>query len=125
MQSGIGKHTVTLRPLHQRSPKKRKADNDAILYLSDHEFADALEKIAGKIWTRLNAQKATDASSEKADRLRDEMREGLKEVQMHFSKLFDNAMAKMQAEAGRRAEAMLQRVMQGVKHAKQITNSST
>lgn len=121
----IEKHTVTLRPLHQSSPKKRKADNDVVLYLSDEEFADAFEKIAEKIWKKLSSQTVMNAPADEAHRFREEMQNSIKEVQTHFTQLLSDAVAKVQAEAEKHAEVMLQRVRQSLKNAPQATCACT
>lgn len=43
------------------------------------------------------------------------MRSSIKEVQTHLTELFSDAVVKIQAEAEKRAEAMIQRVMQALK----------
>lgn len=118
------RQTVTLRPLRQSSPKKRKADDDVTLYLSDDEFADAFEKIAENIWERLVSRKTTSVPADERHWLRDEMRNSIGEVQTQFAQLLNEAVAKMQAEAETRAEAMFQRVMQALE-ARRIAGTCT
>lgn len=86
--------TVTLRPLRQCSPKKRKVVEDVTLYLSEDEFADAFEKIADKVLERLGSQKTTNASVDGIDLLRNEVQNSIKEAQTYLTQLFRDAMGR-------------------------------
>jgi hypothetical protein len=51
-------------------------------------------------------------SLEDVQSLRSEMEDSISRVQMQLTQLMDNAIVRMQAEADKRADAMLQKIMQ-------------
>jgi hypothetical protein len=98
------------------SLKKRKADSDAALRTPDQTLMQVIEDAVAKALRGFNAPTAAGGPLEDVQSLRREMEDSISKVQMQLTQLFtqimNNATVKMQAEADRRADAMLQKLVQ-------------
>ena len=98
------------------SPKKRKADSDAAIRTPDQTLVQVIEHAVAKALRGFNAPIVAGGSLEDVQSLRREMEDSISNVQVQLTQLFtqimNNATAKMQAEADRRADAMLQKLVQ-------------
>jgi hypothetical protein len=91
--------------LNQQSPKKRKADGD--LCFPVYGLTDEVER--GVARALQDVQR--DTSSRMVQSLREEVKTSINHMRVHLSRLVADAVAKVQIEADRRTEAVLQRLM--------------
>jgi hypothetical protein len=90
----------------QQSPKKRKADEDSTVCFPVHELTDEIENAM----TRTLRCFATDRRLEDVQSLRNEMKVNMDQIRVQLSQLIADAVTKVQVEADKRVEAVIQRL---------------
>jgi hypothetical protein len=98
------------------SPKKGKTHSDAAIKVPQETLVQVIEDAVAKALRGFAAPTATARSLEDVQSLRIEMEDSVSKVQMQLTQLVtqlvSNAVIKTQAEADRRADAMLQKLVQ-------------
>jgi hypothetical protein len=98
------------------SPKKRKTHSDEAIKVPQETLVQVIEDAVAKALRGLAAPTATARSLEDVQSLRIEMEDSMSKVQMQLTQLVtqlvNDAVVKTQAEADRRADAMLQKLVQ-------------
>jgi hypothetical protein len=98
------------------SPEKRKVDQETYMRIHENALVKSLDTIARTL--RASAAPMTAAASlDHAQAIRSEVRDDVREMKVELMQLVNTMMETMQAEADRRADAMLQTVMQMLKNA--------
>jgi hypothetical protein len=95
--------------------KKRKADQANIIKISEDGLVQLVENTITRILRDFVALKPTISSIGEAQALRGEVEGNTSEVKIELTQLVNTTMERMQAEAERRAEAMLQKLTQMLK----------
>jgi hypothetical protein len=88
-------------------PKKRKADQANIIRISEDGLVQLVEDTMTRILRDFVALWPATGSIEEAQALRDEVDANISKVRIELTQLVNTMMERMQAEAERRAEAML------------------
>jgi hypothetical protein len=88
-------------------PKKRKADQANIIRISEDGLVQLVEDTMMRILRDFVALWPATGSIEEAQALRDEVDANISKVRIELTQLVNTMMERMQAEAERRAEAML------------------
>jgi hypothetical protein len=94
------------------SPKKRKADQASIIRTSEDGLVQLVEDTMTRILRDFVALKPAAGSIEEVQVLRGEVEENTSKVRIELTQLVNTMAKRMQAEAERRAEAMLQKLTQ-------------
>jgi len=94
------------------SPKKRKTHSDEAIKIPQETLLQVVEDAVVKALRGFAAPTTAARSLEDVQSLRSEMEDSISRVQMQLTQLMDNAIVRMQAEADKRADAMLQKIMQ-------------
>jgi hypothetical protein len=94
------------------SPKKRKADQANIIRISENGLVQLVENSMTRILRDFVALKPATSSIGEAQALRGEVEANVSKVKIELTQLVNTTMERMQAEADRRAEAMLQKLTQ-------------
>lgn len=94
------------------SPKKRKADSIAAIDIQEDLLAQTMERSVAKALQAFLASGLATGSLGDVQSLRSEMRESTDRVQAQVTRFVNEAMAKMQAEADRRLDAIVQKLTQ-------------
>jgi hypothetical protein len=94
------------------SLKKRKVDQANIVRISEDGLVQLVEDTMTRILRDLVALKPTTGSIGEAQALRGEVEANISKVKIELTHLINTTMERMQAEAERRAEAMLQKLTQ-------------
>jgi hypothetical protein len=108
----------------QASPKKRKVDQETTnMRTHENALVKLLEDTMARMLQASAAPMPAAASLDHAQTIRSEMRESIKEMKVELTQLVSTMMETMQAEADRRADAILQTVMQMPKNAPETENN--
>lgn len=99
------------------SPKKRKTDWQKSISVPEDALVQAIETALRKTWRDFSAASHATGTPDDVRSLRSEMKESIEKVQVQLTQLVGTAMAKMQVEADRRADAMLRKLVQMIKMA--------
>jgi hypothetical protein len=94
------------------SPKKRKVDQANIIRISEDGLVQLVENTMTRILRDFVALEPTTGSIGEAQALRGEVEANISKVKIELMQLVNTTMERMQAEAERRAEAMLQKLTQ-------------
>lgn len=94
------------------SPKKRKASIDLAASTANGALLHTIENAVAKALRSFVMPTTKNSCPEDLQSLRSEMKDNINKAQMQLTQLVKNAMIEMQVEADRRAESMLQRVVQ-------------
>jgi hypothetical protein len=94
------------------SPKRRKADQANIVRISEDGLVQLVENTMTRILRDFVALKPTISSIGEAQALRGEVEANISIVRIELTQLVNTTMERMQAEAERRAESMLQKLTQ-------------
>jgi hypothetical protein len=105
------------------SPKKRKVDQETNIRIHENALVKLLEDTMARMLRTSAAPMPVAASVDHAEAMRSEVRDNIKEMKAEVMQLVNTMMETMQAEADRRADAMLQTVMQMLKNAPATQNS--
>lgn len=105
------------------SPKKRKVDQETNTRIHENALVKLLEDTMARMLRTSAAPMPVAASVDHAEAMRSEVRDNIKEMKAEVMQLVNTMMETMQAEADRRADAMLQTVMQMLKNAPATQNS--
>jgi hypothetical protein len=97
------------------SPKKRKADQANIIRISEDGLVQVVEDTMTKILRDFVALTPAADSGKDVQALRNEVDANISKVRMKLTQLVNTMMERMQAEAERRAETMLQKLTQMLK----------
>ena len=99
------------------SPKKRKVDQATNLDTHQETLVRLLEDTMARMLRASAASFPAAASLDHAQIIHNEVRNYISEVKIELTQLVNTMMEKMQAEANRRADAMLQTLVQMLKNA--------
>lgn len=97
------------------SPKKRKADQANTVRVSEDGLVQLVENTMTRILRDFVAVTPAAGSGKDVQALRDEVDANISRVKMEVTQLVNTMMERMQAEAERRADAMLQKLTQMLK----------
>jgi hypothetical protein len=92
------------------SPKKGKADQADIIRISEDGSVQLVENTMTRILRDFDALTPAANSGEDVRALRGEVKANITKVRIELTQLVDTIMERMQAEADRRADAMLQKL---------------
>lgn len=101
---------------HPASPKKRKVDQATNLGSPQETLVKLLEETMTRMLQASAAPMPATASFDHARTIHDEVRNYMNEVKIELTQLLTTMMEQMQAEANRRADAMLQTLVRMLKN---------
>jgi hypothetical protein len=93
------------------SPKKRKANKDIETSTPEQALTRTIEDAVAKALRDFTAPSTATKSVDDVQSLRDEMKESINRVHTQLTQLVSTIMARVQAEADNRADAMLQKLV--------------
>jgi hypothetical protein len=93
-------------------PKKRKADLETSINISEDVLVRLVEKTMARILRDFVTPTPATSFREGVQTLRNEINENINKVQIQLTHFVNTAMAKVQVEADRRADAMFQKLAQ-------------
>jgi hypothetical protein len=103
------------------SPKKRKVDQANIVRISEDGLVQLVENTMTRILRDFVALTSAPSSGKDVQVLQDEMDANVSKVRIELTQLVNTMIERMQAEAERRADAMLQKLTQMLKIAPKTT----
>ena len=106
------------------SPKKRKANLNKSISIPEDALVHAIETALAKTLQGSSAPNLSTGSPEDVRSLRSEIKESISKVQTQLTQLVNAVAAKLQAEADRRAEEMLRKLMRMLKSAPRDENEN-
>lgn len=103
--------------------KKRRTDLESDVSIEGNDLLQLIENVVAKACRGFVMPAATGSSAEAIQSLRSEMTENISRVQDQLAELLCESMTRMQAEADKRTDAMLERLVQHVHDASKQTNN--